>query len=87
MSRAGEERDNLKQAPCSVQSPTQGSIPQPWDHNLKRNQESDAQLTEPPQVPQLQLLFLNTHSIIQLSPHPIMGDITQTCPFIINSVF
>ena len=30
-----------------------GSIPQPWDHDLSRNQESDAQPTEPPRRPVL----------------------------------
>ena len=39
------ERENPKQAPCSVQSPTWGSIPEPWD------QESDTQVTEPPRRP------------------------------------
>jgi len=28
-----------------------GSIPEPWDHNLGQNQESDAQRTEPPRHP------------------------------------
>ena len=37
--RKGKEKENLKQAPCSVQSPTQGSIPQPRDHDLSKNQE------------------------------------------------
>ena len=38
--REGErERENLKQAPCPVQSPTQGSIPQSWEYDLSRNQE------------------------------------------------
>ena len=32
------ERENLKQAPRSVWSPTQGSIPQSWDHDLSRSQ-------------------------------------------------
>ena len=41
-------RENLKQVPRPAQSPTQDSIPQPWDHDLSQNQESDAQLTEPP---------------------------------------
>ena len=45
------ERENRKQAPRSVQSPVRGSIPQPWDHNLSRNQESDTPLTEPPGAP------------------------------------
>ena len=28
------ERENLKQVPSPVQSPTRGAIPQPWDHDL-----------------------------------------------------
>ena len=28
------ERENSKQAPCLAWSPTQGLIPQPWDHDL-----------------------------------------------------
>ena len=39
------ERKNLKQAPCPVWGPTQGSISQPRDHDLGQNQELDAQLT------------------------------------------
>ena len=56
----GEERrkrGNLTQAPCSVPSPTQGSIPQPWDHNLSQNQESDAQETDLPQASHDFILF------------------------------
>ena len=48
---AERERVNPKQAPNSAQSPTWGSIPCPWDHELSRNQESDAELTEPPRHP------------------------------------
>ena len=47
------ERENPKQARHSVQSPTWGSILQPWDHDLSWNQESDAQLTEPPRCPMI----------------------------------
>ena len=42
-----KERENLKQAPHSAW----GSIPRPWGHDLSRNQESDAQPTEPPRRP------------------------------------
>ena len=42
------QRDNLEQAPHSAQSLMWGSIPQPWDQDLRRNQDSDAQLDEPP---------------------------------------
>lgn len=41
-------RENFKQTPCCVWSPTWGSISRPWGHDLRRNQESDAQLTESP---------------------------------------
>ena len=36
---------NLRQVPCS--------IPQPWDHDLSRNQESNAHPTKPPKRPQV----------------------------------
>ena len=42
------ERKNLKQAPCSVWSLMQGSVSQPWDHNLSWSQDSGAQTTELP---------------------------------------
>ena len=45
------ERENLEQAPCSAQSPTWGPIPPAWDHDPSWNQESDAQLAEPPRCP------------------------------------
>ena len=32
------QRENLKQAPCLVWSPTRGLIPKPWDHGLSWNQ-------------------------------------------------
>ena len=35
------EKDNLKQIQCWAQSPAQGLISRPWDHNLSWNQESD----------------------------------------------
>ena len=38
----------IKQAPYWEQSWTQGSILQPRDHDLSQNQESDTQLSEPP---------------------------------------
>ena len=52
--RAGErcrERENLKQAPHSVWSLKLGLIPQPWDHDLSRNQDSETQPTESPRHP------------------------------------
>ena len=52
------KRENLKQALCSAQSPMRGSIPQPWDHDLSQNQESDAQLTEPPRHPKICFFFI-----------------------------
>ena len=47
------EKENLEQAVCSAWSPTWGLIPQLWDHELSRNQELDAQPTEPPRCPSL----------------------------------
>lgn len=38
---SGRGRENLKQAPCPAESLTQGSILQPWDGDLSRNQELD----------------------------------------------
>ena len=45
------EREDLKQTPRSAWSPTRGSIPWPLDHDPSRNQESDAQPTEPLRCP------------------------------------
>ena len=42
------EKENLKQAPHSAWNMTRGLIPPPWDHDLRENQESDTQVTEPP---------------------------------------
>ena len=57
--REGErERETLKQNPCSAQSPTRGSIPRLWDHDLGRNQELDTQPIEPPRCPPC-LIFYN----------------------------
>ena len=39
--RAEGERENFQQTPCWTQSPTQGSIPRPLDHDPSYNQESD----------------------------------------------
>ena len=44
---AEKERENLKQTPRSAWSPTWGSIPRPWAHDLSRDQELDAPPTEP----------------------------------------
>ena len=50
MSRGGAERGGERESQAgsalSVPSPTWGSIPRPWDHDLSRNQELDAQLIE-----------------------------------------
>ena len=46
----GTERENLKRAPLSVHSPTPGSIPRPWGHDLGGNQESDASPRGAPQA-------------------------------------
>ena len=46
------QRENVKQVPCSAYSTTWDSIPQPWDRDLSRSQESDAQpRTESPRRP------------------------------------
>ena len=46
-----KEREDLKQAPRSVQSLTRGLIPRPWDRDLSRNQEANSQQTERPRRP------------------------------------
>ena len=51
------EREHLQQTPPSAQSPTQGLIPRPWDHDLNQNQELDAQPTEPPRHPEFSRLL------------------------------
>ena len=59
LGRGTEEKgQNLKQTPYSAQSPTQGSIPWPWDHDLSWNQELDSQPTEPLRQPCLTYLLL-----------------------------
>ena len=35
----------------SAWNPMQDLIPQPWEHDLSQNQESNAQQTEPPRHP------------------------------------
>ena len=37
----GRDRENPKQTPHSVQRPRWGLIPQPWNHDLSWNQESE----------------------------------------------
>ena len=44
------ERKNLKEVPHPAGGLTWGLIPRPWDRDLSRNQELDAQPTEPPQA-------------------------------------
>ena len=45
-------RENPKQAPCCLTEPGEELEPtKPWDHDLSQNEESDAQLTEPPRCP------------------------------------
>ena len=56
--RKGEkEKENLKQAPRSAQSLTQGSILWPWDHDLSWNQELDTEPTEPLRLPFLNFIW------------------------------
>lgn len=45
------ERDNLKETSHGTQNPVWGLIPQPLDHNLSRNLELVAYLTEPSRRP------------------------------------
>ena len=52
-----ERRENVKQALHSAQRSRQGSIPRRWDHDLSQNQESDAQLTEPPGHPKYFIFY------------------------------
>jgi len=49
--RWGEGWRERSRLPAEQQSPTQGWIPGPWDHDLSRNQELAAQPTEPPGHP------------------------------------
>ena len=61
--QAGEgqrERENIKQATCSSWRQSQGSILQPWDHEMNQNQDSDTQVTEPPWHPS-SYLYLNRY--------------------------
>ena len=57
----------------SEQSPSQGSIPRPWDHDLGGNQESDAEATEPPSVPELGYFVMTWEGRKDLS-HEGYGD-------------
>ena len=56
MSRVrGRGRERIfNQIPCWAPSQKQGLIPGPWDYDLSWNQESTAQLTEPPRHPFLE---------------------------------
>ena len=50
--RAEREREReLKQTPCSAQSPMWGSISWPWDNDLIQNQELDSQMDWASQAP------------------------------------
>ena len=65
------EGENLKQAPCSVQSLTWSSIPHPWDHDLSQNQESSNSTDWATQVPPAKhiwmLCYLIKNSSFQLN--------------------
>ena len=80
LQRAGErgrgeererQRENPKLAPCSEQGRMQGSNPRPWDHDLSRNQELDAQPTEPARCPKKQpfLIAASVHLSFKGQPH------------------
>ena len=64
---AKEERENLMQTPCSVQSPTRGLIPRPWDRDLSQNRESKSQLTE--RHPGAPVIFLYIFPETELVDH------------------
>lgn len=49
--REQREREHPKLTPCPVQSLMQGWVPWSWDHDLRQNQESCFQPTEPPGYP------------------------------------
>ena len=72
------KRENLQQASCTVQSPIQGLIPRPWDHDLSRNQESDAQPAKPPRHPSVDPFYpwMNPLSPKADSPPPTIGGPT-----------
>lgn len=59
-----EEEENPKQTPRWAWSLMQGSISLPWDHNLRRNRESDAQLTGPPKAPIIIVFMSLTASLM-----------------------
>ena len=47
-----EERENTDRLHAFITEPgLMAQSPEPWDHDLSRNQELDAQLTEPPWHP------------------------------------
>ena len=56
-SRRGTERENLQQTRCSAWSLMSGPNSGPWDRDPSRNQEWEAQLTEPPRGPKYTLFF------------------------------
>ena len=58
---AEREGENLKQAlRCQHRAWHRTQSHKPWDHDLSRNQESDAQLTEPPRCPCRVLKYIKT---------------------------
>ena len=77
------ETQNPKQTPgseLSAQSLMRGSILQPWDRDLSRNQELDAQPTEPPRCPKLKRNFKNLVSASHQphAPSSHMGPVATT---------
>ena len=78
--RTDRQRENLKQAPRSVQSLAQGLIPPPWDHDLSQNQESDdTQPTEPPRRPEkLPLIRLSMTPIPRPNRQPYFWKVPTT---------
>ena len=84
VSGVGEQREsnreNPKLAPHLTWNPMQGSIPQPWDHDLSRNQESDAQTTESPRHPAPVL-------VLSMSSVPHLKVSCYSCRNVLTSVF
>ena len=60
LKRERDRRENLKHPKYPAWSPMWGSISRPWDHDLSQNQESDAQLTQPPRRPLDRWILLKT---------------------------
>ena len=78
-----EEQENLKQASRSAQHRARGGelIPWPWDHDLSRNRESDAQLTRHPGSPPLLFKSLIHFEYIRYGSNFILSRWLLSCLF------